>query len=86
MPGTETCPQRARPIRISLHVELLWGDSCPFEPRPGAWHPDVALRDRSDLLLRLGVVGVAQMREHIRDVGKLLFEIALVVLQPLDHL
>ena len=48
-----------------------------FEPRPGAWHRDVAPRDRSDLLLGLALVAVAQVRENIGDVGELLLEIAL---------
>jgi hypothetical protein len=38
-------------------------------------------------LLRLRLVAaVAQMREHVGDVGELLLEVALVVLQALDQL
>jgi hypothetical protein len=59
---------------------------CPFEPRPGAWHRDVALRDSSRLLLGLALVAVAQVREYVRNVSELLFEVALERLQPLDQL
>src|SRR5581483_11764230 len=38
------------------------------------------------LLLRRLVRAVAQMRDHVRDVGELLLEVALVVLQPLEQL
>ena len=39
-----------------------------------------------DLLLRRVVRTVAQVREHVGDVCKLLFEVALEGLQPLDQL
>ncbi len=77
MPGTETFQDRTGPHRIPLHVGTCGRSNCPFEPRPGAWHRDVAPRDRSDLLLGLAFVAVAQVRENIGDVGELLLEIAL---------
>src|SRR5690349_4836730 len=50
--------------------------------------PQPARRARleSDLLLRLCVVAIAQVREDVSDVGKLLLEVALEGLQPLDQL
>jgi hypothetical protein len=77
VPGTGTCQDRTGPRRIPLHEGTYARRKCPFEPRPGAWHRDVAPRDRSDLLLGLALVAVAQVRENIGDVGELLLEIAL---------
>ena len=77
MAGTGTCQDRTGPHRIPLHVGIYARSNGPFEPRPSAWHRDVAPRDRSDLLLGLALVAVAQVRENIGDVGELLLEIAL---------
>src|SRR5207247_10715789 len=73
--------------RIPLQVGSYARSNCPFEPRPGAWHRDVAPRDGSDLLRRCVVRrAVAQVREHVGDVRELLLEVALESLQPLDQL
>ena len=48
--------------------------ACPREPR--------AIRS----LLRLGLAVIAQMRDHVRDVRKLLLEVALIRLEPLEQL
>jgi hypothetical protein len=38
------------------------------------------------LVLRLAFVAVAEVRDHVRDVGELLLEVALIGLQPLEQL